>query len=330
MTKHHAAADSLVWEVEVPLLNNRMITGALVKVFALSAAIGASILSLVFLTRGEYQSIAMIWLAFGAVGLGLILLSLLIMLLVFGNRMHCRIRIDSRGVVFEIIDRRARSGNRLLLLLGLLSGRPQAAGVGMIAAADEVRSLSWSGAFRAEYQPDRLAVVLRNSWRRLLIVHATADNYPAVAARIRAELAAHGTEARLPTRSPLRGYLLQSAWVVLACVPLFVLVEEFDVSLMLPLLQLCFGLATVWLIGLFGYVLMALDLVILGVLLAGALSVRESWLHRGEFYASWTVYSDADWALLALSVAGIVVLAVIGWRGARGRAPGVLIAETQE
>ena len=330
MTNHRAAADALVWEIEVPLLNNRMITGALVKVFALSSAIGASMLSLVFLTSGEYQSVGMIWLAFGAVGLGLMLLSLLIMLLVFGNRMHCRIRVDHKGVVFETIDRRARTGNRLLLLLGLLSGRPQAAGMGMIAASDERRSLSWRGAFRAEYQPDRLAVVLRNSWRRLLIIYATPDNYDAVAARIGAEMAAHGTEARLPTRSPLRGYLLQSAWVVLACVPLFMLVEEFDVSLMLPLLQLCFGLATVWLIGLFGYVLMALDLVIVAVLLVGALGVRESWLHRGEFYTSWTVYSDADWALLALSAAAMVVLALIGWRGARGRAPGVLIAESQE
>lgn len=330
MTKHHAAADALVWEIDVPLLNNAMITGALVKVFALSTAIGASILSLVFLTRGEYQSIATIWLALGAVGLGLILFALLIMLLVFGNRMHCRIRIDGKGVVFETIDRRARTGNRLLMLLGMLSGRPQAAGIGMLAASDEVRRLSWKGAFRAEYQPARFAVVLRNSWRRLLIVYATPDNYDAVASRIRAELAAHATETRLPTKSPLPGYLLQSGLVVLACVPLFLLVEAFDLSLMLPLLQLCFGLATVWLIGLFGYVLITLDLVILIMLVVSALGIKESWLRRGETYASWTVYSDSDWALLAMAVVAMGVLAFIGWRGARGGSPGVLIAETQE
>jgi hypothetical protein len=323
-------AGTMSWDIDVPLLNNGLITGGLVKVFAISTALGASMLSLIFLLQGEYDAIGMIWLAFSAIGIGLILFSLLIMLLIFGNRMHCRIRIDGKGVSFETLDRRARTGNRLLLLLGLLSGRPQAAGMGLIATSEEVRSLSWKGAFFAEYQPRRHAVVLRNRWRRLLILYATAENYDAVAERVRAELARHATEERLPGASPLPRYLVQSALVVLACVPLFVLVEEFDVSLMLPLLQLCFGLATVWLIGLFGYVLIALDLVIVGVLLAAALRVRESWLHRGEFYASWTVYSDADWALLGMSLLGMAVLAAIGWRGARGRAPGVLIAESQE
>jgi|CXWL01.1.fsa_nt_gi hypothetical protein len=318
---------AITWEIAVPLLSNPLIVGATFKVFVFAALGVAALMTLIFAVQGEFAAIGPVWLGFGAVGLGLFVLGLAIMALVFGNRLHCRFTIDSRGILYETIDRRAQTSNRLLLILGLLLGKPQAIGAGLIARSQEVQALRWRGAFRAEYRPERRVVILRNRWRRLLLVFCSPENYASVAERIAAELQRHGTVERVPTRSPVPRYLLQTALVVLACVPLFGLVDAFDVSLMLPLLQLCFGLATVWLIGLFGYVLLTLDLVIVGAVLLDALGMQESWLHRGENFARWTVYSDQDWGLLLLAAIGMAVLAVIGWRGARGRLPAMLMAD---
>jgi hypothetical protein len=330
MNNAKSSPQALTWDIAVPLLSNSLIAGATVKVFMLAAGISAAMMSLIFAVQGDTDSILTIWMAFGAAGVGLSLMALLIMLVVFGNRMHCRISIDGNGIQFASVDRRAKVGNRLLLLLGLLLRRPQAIGAGLIARSQELSSLRWRGAFAAEYRPQRHLVILRNRWRRLLIVYATPENYAQVAERIRAEMDRHDTESRVQVRSPLPRYLLRTALVVLACVPLLALVDAFDLSLMLPLLQLCFGIATVWLIGLFGYVLLAVDVLILAALLMGALGTRESWLHRGEYYASWTVYSDQDWALLVLALLAMAVLALIGWRGARGRWPAMLMADLSD
>ena len=309
------------WEIDIPLWTNPLIVGATAKVFAFAAIGVASMLSLIFWVQGDTEAIGPLWLAFAAVGAGLFVLGLLIMAWVFGNRLRCRFTIDARGIVFETIDRRAQ------LLLGLVLRKPQALGAGLIAASQEVQSLQWRGAFQAEYLPRRHVVILKNRWRRLMLVYASADNYAAVAARIAAEIDRHGSARRVPLRSPLPRYLALSGLVVVACTPLFALVEEFDLSLMLPLLQLCFGLATVWLIGLFGYVLIAIDLLIAGAVLLHALGVQESWLRPGEHYARWTVYSDQDWGLLLLACLGLVVLAVMGWRFAHGRPMAMLMAD---
>jgi hypothetical protein len=329
MAKGRAASiDSpLIWEVSIPLLGDSLLVGSTLRVFLLAAAISAAMLTVVFAVQGEWDSIGPIWLAFGLTGLGLFGVSLLVMLLVFGNRMHCRIGIDGSGIRFETLDRRARGGNRLLLALGLLRGSTQATGAGLIATAQEMRSLRWRGAFRAEYLPQRHQIALRNRWRRLLVVYATPENYAEVAHRIEEEMQRHGTAARVQQRSPLPHYLGWSALLVLACVPLFAAVDTFDLSLMLPLLQLCFGLATIWLIGLFGWVLMGLDLAIVAALLLQAFSIRESWIHRGETYASWTVYGSEDWSLLGLVLLALAALAWIGWRGARGKLPALLAAD---
>ena len=315
------------WEIDVPLWTNPLIVGATARVFAFAAIGIASMLSLIFWVQGDTDAIGPIWLAFAAVGAGLFVLGLLIMALVFGNRLCCRFTIDSRGILFETIDRRAQRSNRLLILLGLLLRKPQALGTGLIATSQEVQSLHWRGAFCAEYLPRRQVVILKNRWRRLMLVYANADNYAAVAARIAVEIERHGTATRVPLRSPLPRYLALSALVVVACVPLFGLVEEFEISLMLPLLQLCFGLATVWLIGLFGYVLIAVDLLIAGAVLLDAFSVQESWIRRGEHYTQWAVYSDQDWGLLLLSAIAMMVLGVLGWRAAHGKPPAMLMAD---
>jgi hypothetical protein len=74
-------------------------------------------------------------------------------------------------------------------------------------------------------------------------------------------------------------------------------------------------------------VLIGVDLLILGALLLQAFGVRESWIHRGETYAAWSVYGSDDWGLLAVLLLALAALAWIGWRGVRGKLPALLVAD---
>ena len=112
----HTDPSALSWEVAVPLWSNPLIVGATAKVF-LFAVIGvAAMLSLIFLIQGETSAIGPLWLAFAAVGAGLFVLALLIMAVVFGNRLHCRFTIDAQGycnIVGRVKDMLIRGGENV-------------------------------------------------------------------------------------------------------------------------------------------------------------------------------------------------------------------------
>jgi hypothetical protein len=290
-----------------------------VRAFGVAGLIMGSLLTLIFVVQGETDAIGPIWLLTLACCGGLLVLSLLVMLLVFRDRMRFRFSVSDDRILVETIDATARPANRLAVLAGVLAGKPGAAGTGLIATSQESQSASFDGAFRAEYRPRSRAIVLRNRWRMLLVVYCTAENYDRVAARIAAGIEAHGTAGRLPARSPIPRFLAYTALVVIACIPAFLTVEAFDVPLLIPLITVCFALAMLWLVGLFGWVVLGCIAFEIGAVVVNALSLNESFLRPGETYARWTVYSGDDWALLALTAAGLAVLAWLSVRALRGR-----------
>jgi hypothetical protein len=313
------SAPDLVWEIDVPLITDRFVVGALLRVFGITALIMGGLLTLLFGVQGEWDAVPQMWVAVLATCAGLMVLGLLVMVLVFRNRMRFRYTLDAEGIRCETIDRVARTGNRAAIAAGVLLGRPQAAGAGLIARSQEDQRIEWGGAFRAEYKPAARVVVLRNAWRRLMLVYCTPETYAQAAEIIRAGMEKSGAETRVPKRSPLPRYLGWSALAIAATLPLFLLVDAYDVPLLIPLIVLCFALATVWFVGVFGWVVLGGLVVEAGWVVASALEVRESFIRPGETYAHWTVFSGDDWALLALAGAGAAVLVWISVRAIVGR-----------
>ena len=320
----------LSWEHDVSLLTEPMIVGPIARVIAIVVSGLGALMSGIFALQGEAEVIGTIWLAMAATGLGLFVFLLLVIVVVFGNRMRCSYRVDARGVHYELRDRRAGVARTLAIVVGLVSRSPGVVGAGLVAESQVAHDLSWRGAFRVEFVAHRHLIVFRNAWRRLLLVHCSGDNYDAVATRIAAEIARHGTATRVPEHSPLPRYLGLSAFVVCATIPLFVASDEFGTSLLLPILMVCFSLATVWLIGLFGYVVIAIAGAMVIALLRHGLAVQVSWLRPGERYAQYAVYSPQEWVLLSAAVLGMLLLAWFGWRAARGRFVPMLQADERE
>jgi hypothetical protein len=318
------------WDIAVPLLSNRAMVGGIFKAFGIAALLVCGLMTVILGSQGDWDEVPPLLLMFATIFGGFIVLSLLVMLVVFRNRMLFRFTVSDTGILFETVDKTAKAVNRLAIVAGVLGGSAQTTGTGLISASQETLELRWEGAFRAEYRPRSRTIVLRNAWRQLITVYCTPENYAEVAEQIHVAMERNGTAERVPMRSPVGRYVGWSAVAVIATLPLFMLVEEFDVSLLLPIGILCFALATIWLIGVFGYVVLAGLVATAWSVVANGLSVRESFFSPGETFARWTVYSGDDWAMIALAGAAFAVLGWISIRGVTGRMPSMLTSDSAD
>lgn len=319
-------SESLVWETDLPLFS-RMMQAQWAGASLATAAVMMLIMAPIFISQGEWDALLGISAMAVATAAGLWLLGLLIMALLFRGRYRVRFTVDRKGILCETLDRTAKAANRLALVAGILARKPGVAGAGMIGMSRESESIRWAGAFRAVYQPQRHAILLRNNWRTLMWVQCTAENYAAVAAAVAQHMTRRRTAGRARGKSPLLGYLGRTLLVLVACAPLFPLADEYHTGLFLPILTLCFALATVWLIPLFGYVVMG-GLGVQAVLVVlDLLALRESSFFPGETYRGYEVISDSDAGLLLLSGIGAALLLWLSWRFVKGRVSSALTAD---
>lgn len=308
----------LIWETDLPLLSRRMLgqwTGAMLA----TALVMFLILGLVFGAQGEWDAFPMLLAIIAGVVAGLWLLGLLVMALLFRGKYHVRYTLSGKGIRCDAIDAIGKKANRAAIVVGVLARSPQLLGAGLIATSRESEEANWNGAFKAVYEPDKHLVVLRNAWRSLLWVQCTPENYASVAETLRSHMSRRKTEQRARGKSPLPAYLGRTALVLAASFPLFPLAEEFDTGLFLPIFILCFALATVWLINLFGWVVIGgLIVQAVGVLL-DQMEMRESFFHKGEFYRAWEVLGSDDISLLLVAGLGAAALVWISWSALKGR-----------
>ena len=304
-----ATEPATAWEIDVPLLSNRIMVGGVARVFVIAAIIMGSLLTLLFAVQGEFDAIGPIWLLTAAICGGMLVLSVLVMLLVFRNRIRFRFTVTDHDVLAETIDSRTRGANRLAVIAGMLgrqsrscrcradSNEPGVAERGLLGRILSSVSPACPGhRFQEQLAPSALRVLHLRELRS----RSQRGSLQA--------MDAHATATRVPSRSPVPRYLGYSALVVLCCVPAFLTVEAFDVSLLIPLLMLCFALAMIWLVGVFGLIVMVMSLVELGAIALDALGRIDSFLEPGRSYARWTIYSGDDWALIALTIAGLAGL----------------------
>jgi len=319
------SAEDLAWEIDVALLRNGTIVGDLLRVCVGSAVLMAGLLSILLFASGEAKTIPAMVVISAAASAGLFVVGLLAMAVIYRGRMRFRYTVTSTSLQVEVVDRTVRTVNRAAVLVGLLAGRPGVAGAGLIASSREMTEVAWRGAFRAAFDPRRRTITFRNAWRRLFVVHATADNYAAVADRVSAEMEVHGTARRARTRrSPLAPILAITAVAAVASLVVFPLADEYDVSTLLLATMLCFAGATIWLVSLFGWVVIGCAVVVCVQVMASLVEARESYFSPGTTYRHVDVLSGDDVAILAIALLGLAVLVGISVAALRGRLPSML------
>lgn len=318
--------EPIIWDAELRFFGPEMLRAWGLAMLA-TWVLMMLILGIALAAQGETEAVPTLALVMLAVTGGLGLLGLLVMLLLFRGGYPVRYTVSADGVQMQTLSQVAKRVNRLAIVLGLLTGKPGLLGSGLIARSRETEALSWQGAFRAELRPQRHLIVLRGAWRNLMLVQCTPQNFAQVAARVQAEITRHGTDRRLPAKSPLPAYLGRSALVGIASWPIFALHAEYDLDLLLPLLMFCFALATVWLIPLFGWVVLGcLGLMAITVVIRLTEPIA-SIIHPGHSFSYLQVMSGGDWVLLGLALGGGAVLAWQALASLRGRLPAALMAD---
>lgn len=307
-----------VWETDLPLFSRRMMK-QWAMAMVLTAVVILVIMGSIFGAQGEWDSFLPLMAMIGGVTAGLWLLGLAIMAVLFRGRFRVRYTLSDKGLRYETIDRTAKAANRAAIVVGALARSPQTLGAGLIAQSQETMEVSWSGAFKAEYDPKRHHITLRNQWRPLLWVQCTPENYTAVAAAVADRMTHRKTAERLDPKSPLPRYLGRTLLVVLGSLTLFPLAEEYDTGLFMPIFILCFGLATVWMINLFGWVVLGGLVVQAGLVVADLFRVRESYFFKGESWYGYEVLGSEDYQLFLVAGIGAGLLVWVALGAIRGR-----------
>jgi hypothetical protein len=327
LVAEQAERSQLSWEIGIPLVTNPRMLWTFALVTGLSMAVVVLLIGVVFGSQGEWEEVLVMARIFALVGVGLYLLFLLVMGLVFGNRLRTRYTVDDGGIVQETVDKVGKVGSRLAVIAGILGRSPGTTGAGLIAMSNEVAALSWDGAFRVDAVPHRHLLVFRNAWRPIMEVYCTPENYAAVEALVRDRMAHRRTAERVAAKSPLPQYLLHTVLILVASFFVLVAYDEFDLDVLVPMIMLAFALATLWLIPLFGYVVLLTNALVLFAFVAVLLEERTSIFRRGETYLHYEVFSDADWGHL---IAALLALAYLSWlsiRAVRGKLLSLLVRD---
>lgn len=164
------------WEIGVPIFR----TSVIVKQLGLAIGIpfGLVTLYLVIMSGRSRETLY----ALGSIG-ALFLLTWLLIMAVHRGRYEAEFVLDQKGAVCRTQARQAKKNriiNALAVLLGLLSGKPAAAGAGLLAQSRQEVFLPWSRITEVKCKPRKLVVLLRCGWTERLVLFCTQDNYEQV------------------------------------------------------------------------------------------------------------------------------------------------------
>ncbi len=326
MTKKHSQTQ-FIWEISIPLASNPFMLKMMLKVCLLSGGVMGALLTFLFAVQREFDAILPMLMMTAATSAFLFLLFLFVMLVILGNRMLLRFTVNDEGVLCETLSRTASAANRLAVLIGILAGKPGVAGAGMIGLSQEAVSAEWKSIFAFDCHGHRQVIILRNRWRQVMILYCTGDNFSDIAEFVSRKTSQFQTDTETAAKNPLPGLLLRTVLTMLACAPVFMLSYPFEIDLLIPLLTLCFALATVWLVPLFGYVVMVCVIVMTGMILAEGLKIHHSRFASLGSYRAFEVLGADEWLLLGLVATGFVYLFRSSWRAVRGRATSGLMTD---
>ncbi|WP_292463707.1 hypothetical protein [Methanolobus sp.] len=183
--------NSIEWDIDVSILTNRFImlevvralaiaflfTGMIVSIILLPSLMDGSILTDGTNTSGFGYFLFMVFLLF--------LLTGVFIFIYYGNRYMLSYSVDEKGV--RTLTRKAQRSrnhvaNVLLIVMGLLSRNPTAAGAGMMAEGRQDQVLRWNNVRKVMLHPKHHTIVLRGGYGVKSIIFCTHDMYGPVSA----------------------------------------------------------------------------------------------------------------------------------------------------
>lgn len=167
------ARQVLSWQSSVPIFKSSVI----VQQLGIALGIPFGLVALVILlTSGRSRDTLY---ALGFI-LTLLFLTWILILLVYGGSYDAEFVLDYKGALCRTQAEQAKKNralNTLTVALGLLSGRPSAAGAGMLAQSRQEVFIPWNHVTKAEYKPRSHTILLRSGFTEHIALFCTQDNY---------------------------------------------------------------------------------------------------------------------------------------------------------
>lgn len=323
-------AAPLTWDIAMPLATHPLIVRQYVMASLIVGFIMFALLGFIFAVEGEWEMVGEM-VVVGLVSAAIIFVfSMVVSVVILGNRLKVRYTLDDGGVALDVIDRVARAAHRMAAVAGAARGSAAAAGAGLTAMAGEHRSAAWRGVREAIYRPRTQIIELRNRWRTYLFIYCPAERFDEVAAFVRDQVAAHAGDRRPDTgANPVFPALGWTVAVMIASVPFFILPWPFELHLFPNIALVTFAVATVWLIPMLAVgVLTALAGIAAQVVYLG-LEMHKSVLGGSPFSGFDSISSD-EWPPLLITAACFAFLAWFAIRNLRGRSVSMLAQDEDE
>lgn len=164
------------WKISVPLFKNALILQQLGIAIGIPFGIMALIVGI-----ASGKSIYLFY-ALGLIAV-LLLLSWLLIMAVYGGKYEAEFVLDSEGALCRTQAKQAKKNrfvNALTVILGLFSGKPTVAGVGLLAQSRQEVYLRWNGVKKVGYKPKNFTILLQGGFAESVALFCTEENYASI------------------------------------------------------------------------------------------------------------------------------------------------------
>ncbi len=169
--------EKLEWEISVPIFRNTII----LRQLGIAIGIPFGLVALVIVvTTGAQWIYALYALALIA---ALFALTYALIMALYGGKYAAGYRIDHNGILNYTQTRQAKRNlwlNGITVILGLATGKPSAAGAGMLAQSRQTVFLKWRDIKKVKYLPEQQTIMLRGSVLESMAVFCDSENYEQV------------------------------------------------------------------------------------------------------------------------------------------------------
>lgn len=165
--------EAVRWETSVPIFRNTFI----LKQFALAIGIPFTLVAFVIVLVSGISGDTLYALGLMA---ALLILTWLLITVVYRGKYKAEFVLDKKGVLCRTQVRQVRKNrviNALSAMLGLLSGKPAAAGAGLLAQSRQEVLIPWSRVQTVKYKPHSHTILIRGSFGEYIALFCTGDNY---------------------------------------------------------------------------------------------------------------------------------------------------------
>lgn len=176
--------EKMQWQISVPIFRNTVI----LKQLGLAVGIPFGLVALIIgLASGKS--------VYTLYGLGLIaalmLFTWLFIMAVYRGEYEAEFVLDRKGVLCRTQAKQAEKNrivNALTVVTGLLSGKPTAAGAGMLAQSRQEVFLRWNRVTKVRYRPKSRTILLRGGFTENIALFCTDENYEQIKVFVRRSL----------------------------------------------------------------------------------------------------------------------------------------------